>query len=144
MQRYGQTESVINQSGTIPQAEWRYNSTHSQHPHLVQIISQILPQPLYSWGKCHQYPSDRTLDAPDRWSGCYIEEKNLLPLLGIISRSLRCPSCSLTLYQLSYQDSQFQACSETKYVQPCHISTQKDFAGHNGHILQVLTSPMRT
>jgi hypothetical protein len=108
-----------------------------------RYLVRFCPRPLYSLGKSHQYPSDRTLVALQRWSGCYREDKNLLPLLWIKPWFLRCLSCSLTLYQVSYQDYQFQACSETKYVQLWCIFTQKDFAVHNIHILQVLTSPMK-
>jgi len=35
-----------------------------------------MPWPLYPWGKRPQYPFDRRLGGPQRWSGCSGKEKN--------------------------------------------------------------------
>jgi hypothetical protein len=38
---------------------------------------------LYPWGKTNQYPVNRRLGGPQTWFGHFVEETNLLPLLGI-------------------------------------------------------------
>jgi hypothetical protein len=46
-------------------------------------------------GNSPQYPLDRRLGGPQSRSGCYKEEKNILPLLGIELRILCRPPHSL-------------------------------------------------
>jgi hypothetical protein len=60
-----------------------------------RLMVSTTPQFLYSRVKSPQYPLDGRLGGPQNWSGCYGEEKNLLPLLGIKLQFLGRPAHSL-------------------------------------------------
>jgi hypothetical protein len=53
-------------------------------------VVSFTPRTLYLWGKSLRYPLSRRQDGPQRRSGRFGEEKNLLFLLGIEVRCLGC------------------------------------------------------
>jgi hypothetical protein len=83
--------------------EWEFTTSILNLNTRWRSVVSFTPQLFYVWGKSPQYPMERRLGGPHSQSGCFGEEKNLLPLLAIESQ-LSSPWPSL--YSLSYCSSQ--------------------------------------
>jgi hypothetical protein len=82
--------------------EQRYSSSILDFGTRWRWVVSFTPRPLYSREKSPRYILGRRLGEPQSSSGCYGEEKNLVPRRK--SNAGR-PARSLSLYQQSYSNS---------------------------------------
>jgi hypothetical protein len=75
--------------------EWRCSSTILNLSFRYRWMVSIMPRPLLPPGNSLRYHLYWRLGGPQRQSGCYGEEKNLLPLPEIEPEFLGCPAHSL-------------------------------------------------
>jgi hypothetical protein len=73
--------AVLNKLSTMPwryMGEWRYSSTFLDFGTRWRCVVSFTPRSLYPRGNCPRCTLDRRLGGPQRRSGCYREEKNVV------------------------------------------------------------------